>query len=168
MASKNLQKVGCGKKAQNRRLRTSKRGWVVWAWSKAGMLLIFMGMMLAMLAAYAYAGAAEQARAASQVSSGLRGVILDVYDSSGGMSFDYELPSSVNGEAYSIELLDKPGEMAGIITRTKSGAIDVSGGASLAARLAKSSFGVIKGPDGPQSLCVTKYRGVVYVESSKC
>ncbi len=149
-------------------LKTSKRGWVVWAWSKAGVLIVFMGMMLAMLAAYACAGAAEQARAAAQVSSGLRGAILDVYASSGGMSFDYTLPATVNGEDYSIEILDKPGDMAGVITRTKSGAIEVSGGASLAAPLSGSSFGVARRPGGPRDLCITKHLGAVYVESSRC
>lgn len=142
---------------------------MVWTWSKLGNLIIFMGMMLMLLATYGFVSASEQADGANQLSHSLRNLILDTYDSSSDMTFEYELPPSINGEDYSMEILDKGGHMVGIITRTKSGVLDVTGGSSFAAPLSNNSFGMLKEPNGElHYICITKSSGEVYLIRSEC
>jgi hypothetical protein len=134
-----------------------------------GGLLVFMGMMVMMLAAYRFTSGSAQAEAGNQLSQTLKNLMLDTYDSSGGMSFEYELPSALDGSDYSLEVLNKSGDTIGIITRTKSGILGVTGGASLSAPLSGKSFGMLK--DFGQELhyiCIVKYSGKIYLERSKC
>lgn len=147
----------------------TKRGWIVWTWGKMGSLLVFMGMMLMMFTAYGFAGGSAQADSANQLSQSLKNLILDTYDSASGMSFEYALPKNLDGENYSIEILNKSGDTVGITTKTRRGSSDVFGATSLSVPLSKRSFGVIKGfgQELPYA-CIVKYKGVVYVERSKC
>lgn len=156
-------------KTKNRRLKTSRGGWIVWVWSKAGTLIFFMGMMLMMMSAYSFVSASGQSGAANQVAQSLRNSITDTYNSAGGMSFEHELPPDLNGQAYSLEALDKGGDMVGIIVRVKSGVWEVSGGSSVAIPLSKGSFGVLKSFDSElHYICIVKDDGMIYLERSRC
>jgi len=147
----------------------NRRGWLVWTWSKLGNLIIFTGMMLMLLTAYGFVSASEQADAANQLSRSLRNLILDTYDSSSDMVFEYDLPRSINGEDYSVEILDKGGHMVGIITRTKSGILDVVGGSSFATPLSNNSFGILKQSNSDlHYICIVKDDGKVYLVGSGC
>ncbi len=145
-----------------------KRGWVVWTWGKMGSLLVFMGMMLMLLTAYSFTSSTAQADGASRVSRDIRNLILDTYNSAGGMAFEYELPGGIGGEDYSIRVVDADGT-AGIITNTTSGSRAVLGGATLAVPLSAGSYGTLKGfGDDITHLCMVKHGGIVYLERSKC
>lgn len=146
-----------------------RRGWIVWTWGKLGSLLVFMGMMVMMLTTHSFAGAASQAESANGLAFALKNLMTDTYNSVGGMSFECELPPSIEGEDYSIEVLDKPGGMAGVIVRTRSGVMEVAGGSSLALPLSGGSFGVLK--DWGQALpriCIVKHKGEIFLEGSGC
>lgn len=156
-------------KTGNQGLKTSRTGWLVWTWSKVGSLIVFTGMTLMLLTAYSFISASGQSDGANQLSRSLRNGILDTYDSTSGMSFEYELPGSMNGEAYSLEILDKSGDTAGIIVRARSGVWEVTGGSSLAVPMSDSSFGVVKSQDEElHYICIVKDRGKVYIERSRC
>lgn len=147
----------------------NKRGWLVWTWSKLGCLIVFAGMMLMLLTAYSFVSASEQSSAANQLSRNLRNLILDTYSSGSGMAFEYELPNTVNGEDYSVEILNKSGNMAGVITRARSGVWEVTGGSSFAVPLSNTSFGVLK-PFGSELhyICIVKDERRIYIEGSRC
>lgn len=146
-----------------------KKGWVVWVWGKMGSLVVFMGMMLVLLTAYSFVGASAQADSANRFSATMRNLVTDTYNSAGGMSFEYGLPGDINGEDYSIEILDKAGDTVGIITTTKSGYRDVTGGASLSIPLSDTSFGILKAFDEElHYICIVKHEGMIYLEKGKC
>lgn len=130
--------------------------------------MVFMGMMVMMLTVYSFSGASAQADSANQLARSLRNHMLDAYNSVGDMSFEYKLPENLNGEDYSVEILDKSGT-TGIIVRTSSGSRQVTGGASLSLPMHESSFGVLK--DSGKELhhiCIVRYLGEVYLERSTC
>jgi hypothetical protein len=154
----------------DRRLWTNdRRGWAVWTWSKVGALLVFAATMLMFLTSYGYASASEQANGANQLSRQLRNAITDAYDSLGGATMEFTLPKSIAGEDYSIEIIDKGDGLFGVITRTKSGIWEVSGGASLTAPLSPASFGFLKQTgDSLESMCVVKDETMIRIQRSKC
>ncbi len=147
----------------------NKRGWLVWTWGKMGSLLVFTGIMLMMLMVYSFASAGAQSDGANQVARDLKNLITDTYNSAGAMNLEHRLPDNIDGEDYSVEVLNKSGETAGIIVRTHSGSREVVGGASLSIPMSHSSFGMLKllGERSPY-ICITKYRGRIYLERSKC
>jgi len=153
----------------NPRIRDNRRGWVVWAWSKAGALLVFAAMMLMLMAAYSFASASEQSDEANGIARALRNSISDTYNSIGGMSFEHELPQAINGQAYSMEVLNKSGGTIGIIVRVRSGIWEVLGGSSMSVSLSDGSFGTLKGfGDGLSHLCIVKGGSVIFIERSRC
>ncbi len=122
-----------------------------------------------MLTAYGFSASSGQVSAASQVSQTLKNLILDTYDSISGMTFEYELPENIEGEDYSIEVLDKNGDAVGIVTKTLSGHREVAGASSLSAPLSNTSFGVLKGfGQDLHYICMTKYLSKIYIEGSRC
>jgi len=146
-----------------------RKGWIIWTWGKMGSLMVFTGMMIMMLTAYAFVGNTSQSNAANQLSADLRNSILDTYNSVGGMSFEFNLPKSLNGQDYSIEILDKKGNTVAILIRTKSGSREVLGGASFAAPLSDMSFGMLKEFDQElHYICIVKYQNEIYLEKSEC
>lgn len=146
-----------------------KRGWVVWVWGKMGSMLVFMGIMLMLLSTYSVMGNSQQSDAANQLSRELKNLMLDAYDSAGDMNFEYALSKSLNGEDYSVEVLDKEGDMVGVVTRTKSGTWGATGGSSLSVRLSEGSFGLLKDyGQWPVYICITKHGDMLYLERSKC
>lgn len=147
----------------------NKKGWLVWTWGKIGSLIVFMGMMLMLLTAYSFVSASEQSDAANQLSRSLRNLLLDTYNSASGMSFEYELPKRLNGDDYSLEILNKSGDMVGIITRVKGGVWEMMGGSSTAVPLSNASFGVLKEFDDELSyICIVKDDKKIYIERSQC
>ena len=129
---------------------------------------MFMGMIVMMLTAYTFVSASAQAEGANQVSRTLKNLILDTYNSVGEMSLEYEIPGSIDGRPYSVEVLDK-GDAVGIITRTRSGPVDLIGGSSLEVPLSNLSFGTLKGShDGLHYICIVKHNGKIYLERSRC
>ncbi len=147
----------------------NKRGWVAWAWGKLGGTIVFMAMMLMFLAAYSYASATTDASGANKLSASIRDLLSDTYNSVGGMSFSYELPGQIGGIDYSLEIINKSGGTIGIIARSKSGAFEITGGASLSAPLSEASFGELKSyGSGLIWICITKSDGKLIVEKSKC
>jgi len=146
-----------------------RKGWVVWTWGKMGSLIVFMAMMAMMLSAYSFVGSSSQSDSANQLAANLKNLIFDTYNSAGGMSFEYKLPKSLDGEDYSIEIFDKEGDMVGIIVRTKSGLWELVGGSSLAIPLSERSFGTMKGLNEElHYICIVKHQGMIYLERSKC
>ncbi len=146
-----------------------KKGWIVWTWGKMGSLMVFMGMMAMMLTAYSFSSAGAQAQAGNQLAQTLKNLVLDTYDSTGGMSFEYELPASLDGVDYSLGILNKSGSSVGIIVKTKNGAFDVIGGTSFSVPLSDSSFGPIKKfGEELHYICITKYSGTIYITRSRC
>jgi len=141
-----------------------RKGWIVWTWGKMGGLLVFMGMMIMILTAYSYTTASCTSQAANQLSQELKNLILDVYDSPGGMSFEHELPPSLEGEAYSVEIVNKSGDTVGIITRTRKR----MGGSSLSVPLSKGSFGVLEPGKQLHYICIVKHNGTIYIGGSRC
>jgi hypothetical protein len=117
------------------------------------------------LTAYGFVSATLQSDGANQVARQLKNLILDTYDSVGGMSFEWELPPSINGEQYSIEILDKKTNVIGIIVSTESGK---RGGSSISIPLSGHSFGTLKTMHYDGSICITNYLGEIYLETSKC
>jgi|GEM_PF-1414572 len=159
------------RKTEDPRLTLSlgRKGWIVWTWSKLGSLMVFMGIMLMLMTAYGFSASSSQAQAANQLSQTLKFLILDTYDSLGDMSFEYMLPERLAGEDYSVEVLDKEADTAGIVTKTKSGVFEVSGGASLSVPLYNSSFGLLRDyGEGGKTVCIVKHDGVIYLEHSPC
>ena len=147
----------------------NKRGWVVWAWGKLGGMMVFMAMMLMFLAAYSFASATTDASGANKLSASLRDLLSDTYNSVGGMSFSYELPSSISGLDYSLEIINKSGDAVGIIVRSKSGVFEIIGGSSLSAPLSDASFGELKSyGSGPTWICIAKSDGRLIIEKSEC
>lgn len=140
----------------------------MWTWGKMGSLLVFMGVMLMMLTAYTFVSASAQSDGANQVSRTLKNLVLDTYNSVGEMSLEYKMPENIDGQPYSVEVLDK-GNTIGIITRTSSGPMDLIGGSSLEVPLSNLSFGTLKGfHDRLHYICIVKHNGKVYLERSRC
>ncbi len=145
------------------------KGWLVWTWGKMGSLLVFMGMMLMMLTAYSFVSAGAQSDGANQVARDLKNLMTDTYNAAGTMNLEYRLPDSIDGADYSVEILNKSGDTAGIIVRTRSGSREVIGGASLSVPLSNGSFGMLKGfGEGLPHICIVKHRETIYMERSKC
>jgi hypothetical protein len=55
----------------------------------------------------------------------------------------------------------------GILTHTKAGDRDVTGGVSLTLDISDSSFGLLKN-ESVGHICITKFRKKIYVEGRKC
>ncbi len=149
--------------------KMDRRGWIVWAWSKLGSLILFTVILLMLLTTYAVSSRSLRVEAATHMAQDLRNAITDTYDSIGDASFEYPLPPSVQGENYSIELQKSSGNKIAVLVRLVSNPDSLFGAASLSANLSQRSNGLLKGfEDNPSCLCISKYHGVIYVEASKC
>ena len=157
------------KKTRDWRLKTSRRGWIVWTWGKIGGLMIFTAMFIIMLTAYGFVGSSAQAERANELARSLKDNILDTYNSIGEMSLEQRLPKTLNSENYSVEILDKEGDMAAILVQSKSGNWQISGASSLTVPLSERSFGILKKTEQQLShICIVKYQGKIYLERSRC
>ena len=146
-----------------------RKGWVVWIWGKMGGLLVFFGIMVTLLMAHSYMSASVQAEAANQLSRGLRYILLDIYNAPDGLGFEYQLPDSINGRHYNLEIHNLTGDMVGVIARTDTKFMQVVGGASAALRLSDNSFRTIKADEeNGVYVCIIKHKGRVYIEKSRC
>ena len=146
-----------------------RKGWVVWIWGKMGGLLVFFGMMMVLLVAYSYITASVQAEGANQLSRALRDIILDTYNAPEGLGFEYQLPDTIEGRRYDLEVYNLTGDMVGIIARTDTRFMQLIGGASAALRLSDNSFRTVKARNETDVyLCIIKHQGRVYIEKSKC
>ncbi|MBN2517289.1 MAG: hypothetical protein JXB14_00430 [Candidatus Altiarchaeota archaeon] len=145
-----------------------RKGWVVWVWGKMGCMLVFFGMLMILLLAYGYIASSTQADSSNQVSRDLRDILLDVYNSPDGLSFEYQIPETIDGEPYELEILNLTGDTVGIIARSNRGSMHLLGGASIALPLSDSSFRMVGGMNESVYLCITKHGGAIYIEKSKC
>jgi len=146
-----------------------KRGWVVWTWSKLGAMLVFFAVMLMLLSSYSLLTSTVHGVSSNQVARDFRNAMSDTYNAPGGMTCDYELPETIEGRNYSIELTNKTGDSIGILVRTEKNGVPIVGGASAALPLAAGSFGILKETsENLPNVCIIKKRGRLSVEKSEC
>jgi hypothetical protein len=150
-------------------MEMKRKGWIVWVWGKSGGLIVFLGIMAMMLTAYTFAAASEQADSANELARHLKNLMMDTYNSVGDMDVEFTLPSSLDGENFTIELFDKPGDRIGIIVKTFRGERELFGASSLALPLSNSSYlTIVQFNRTQQNLCVVKYGGKLHLQNSKC
>jgi hypothetical protein len=128
-----------------------------------------MGVMVMLLTAYSFTGSAMQADKAAALARDLRDNMMDTYNSAGDMTFEYMLPEYLNGQEYSIELLNKESELVGIIVTSQNGVTAVSGASSFSLPLYDASFGLLKASaERLQYICIIKSGGQLFLEKSRC
>jgi len=154
----------CEPKTENRRLKTDRRGWVVWTWGKMGALFVFTGLMLVFLSSFFYLSTSAAAEEANALARDLGGYILDAYNSQLTTNVERRLPAAVDGRDYELRFLNTDG-ILGIIVETEADPTSVSGGASVGIPYDSVSAGPALDSD---YICITKFEGEIYIEWSRC
>jgi len=104
------------------------RGWVVWSFSRLGVMLVVLALMLLLFMVYRYVSCINASDSANQAAGDLTSEIVRVYAAPIGMQATYKMPQNISGKDYEASIIDG----LGVIIRvpdTRCG--EASGGAVL-------------------------------------
>lgn len=107
-------------------------GWITWIWSKAGVMIFFFAVLSIMVSMYNQIDGINRSDTANQISKQLADTIVQVYSGSSGMKTIFELPAVLNGEEYTMKIINKSdasGQKYGILI-SASGDELIKGGSS--------------------------------------
>jgi hypothetical protein len=143
-----------------------KKAWIVWSWSRAGALMVFMVLMIVFLSSVGFVTTSLSSVTANMLTRDFRNLILDVDGAFPGMTLEYSFPAFLEGREYLVEVM-KSGEYNGIVAHFTHNP-SLRGAASFSGKLTNSSYGVMNTAGEESYMCIVSLQDGVALQRSKC
>jgi len=147
----------------------NKKGWLVWSWSKAGMLIIFFACMVMLLCAFSLLSTAFLADSAQKLSSDIVNSLLMVSSSEDGSYLEINLPPSVQGEPYHMTANKTESGLVAIIVSVQTQKGKMIGISVLPTPYHNASLGILHQSDSKEhKLCANIHNDTTYLYPKGC